>query len=145
MNPFSPEVFMKRMGRFYEALCRIPAVGPGLARSWAGNLARFLYHVPGSGTSRQESLEGVKAYLLETGRRMHFPFEIIPESEGPDSFEFYVHGCPYGFQRADQAVPCDAAMEMDRVLFRLLGADLTILEAAVEGVPSCRIRLTWRG
>jgi len=145
MKQAGPEAFMKIMGRFYETLCKIPAVGPSLARGYAGNLARVLYYMPGSGTSRQESLEGVKAYLLETGRRMHFPFEVIPDSEGPDSFEFYVHGCPYGFTRPDQAVPCDAAMEMDRVLFRLLGADLTIQESAVEGAPSCRIRLKWRG
>ena len=64
---------------------------------------------------------------------------------GPDSFEFYVNGCPYGFKRPDQATACDAAMEMDRKLFRLLGAELTILESAPEGAQKCRMVMRWRG
>jgi len=141
----NPEKTMRMLGRLYEGLCRIPLVGVPMARAWNRNLGRLVFYTPGSGAVRQDSLEGVKAYLLETGRQMNFPFEMIPESQGPDSFEFYVNGCPYGFKRPDQALPCDAAMEMDRVLFRLLGADLIIKEVAVEGVPRCRIQMKWRG
>jgi len=141
----NPEKFMAMMGRHWERICKIPVIGVPLARAWNRNMARFLFYTPGTGVDRQDSLEGVKEYLLETGRQMNFPFEIIEGSETPDSFEFYVHGCPYGFKRPDQAAACDAAMEMDRVLFRCVGGDLIIQESAVEGAESCRILMKWRG
>ena len=145
MKMRNPERTMRMLGRLYEQLCKIPVVGVPMARAWNRNLGRLAFYTPGSGARRQDSLQGVRAYLLETGRRMNFPFEILPESEGPDSFEFFVNGCPYGFERPDQAAPCDAAMEMDRMLFRLLGADLIIKASAVEGAPKCRIQMKWRG
>jgi hypothetical protein len=64
---------------------------------------------------------------------------------GSDSFEFYVNGCPYGYKRPDQAKACDAAMEMDRKLFNLLGAELIVLESAPEGAQKCRMLMKWRG
>ncbi len=145
LQPPNPEKYMAMMGKLYESMCKIPVIGAPMARVMNRNMARFLFYTPGTGADRQDSLEGVKEYLLETGRQMNFPFEIIKESEKPDSFEFYVHGCPYGFKRPDQAAACDAAMEMDRVLFGLVGGDLIVQESAPEGANSCRILMKWKG
>lgn len=142
--PPQTEKMMLMLGRTYERLCKIPLLGEPLARSWNRNMARLIFCTPGSGAKRQNSILGVKAYLLETGKQMSFPFEIIPESETHDSFEFYVNGCPYGFKHPDQEKACDAAMEMDRILFKLLGADLIIKETAVRGAAKCRMLMKWR-
>jgi len=40
---------------------------------------------------------------------------------------------------------CDAAMEMDRKLFSLLGADLTILETVIDGAPKCKMLMKMKG
>ena len=141
--PSQTEKAMLALGRLYEGLCKIPLIGVPLARSWTRNMGRLVFYTPGSGAKRQDSLTGVKNYLLETGKQMNFPFEIIEESVGTDSFEFYVGACPYGFNRPDQEKPCDAAMEMDRILFKLVGVDLVIKETAVQGAPKCRILMKW--
>lgn len=140
MSPNTEKV-MPRLGKLYEGLCRIPWVGEPLARSMNRNMGRMIFHMPGSGTRRMRSIPELKEYLLKTGREMNFPFEVIEETVGPESFEFYVNGCPYGFRRPDQAKACDAAMEMDRTLFDRLGAKLVVLESAPEGVAKCRILL----
>jgi len=143
--PPQTEKAMLMLGRLYEGLCKIPLVGEPVARSLGRSLGRLIYHAPGSAAKGQNSIRGVREYLEETGKQMSFPFEFIPESEGPDSFEFFVQYCPYGFKRPDQERPCDAAMEMDRILFKLIGADLTIEESAVQGAPKCRMLMKWRG
>jgi len=143
--PPQTEKMMLRLGKFYEGLCKIPMIGETLARSFARSMARFAFYTPGSGVKRQDSILGVKKYLLETGKKMNFPFEIIPESVRPDSFEFFVGYCPYGFKHPDQEKPCDAAMDMDRKLFKLIGSELVIKESVVKGAPKCRILMKWGG
>ncbi len=142
--PPNTEKVMPKLGKLYEGLCRIPAIGEPLARSMNRNMGRMIFYMPGSGAKRLSSISELKEYLLKTGEEMNFPFEIIEESVGPDSFEFYVNGCPYGYKQPDQAKACDAAMEMDRVLFGLLGGVLIVQEAAPEGVQKCRILLKVR-
>lgn len=143
--PPNPKHFMGKLGKFYERLCSVPWVGEGLARSLNRNMGRMIFYLPGSGARRMGSIGELKAYLLKTGKDMDFPFEVIEETTGPESFEFYVNGCPYGYTRPGQAKACDAAMEMDRTLFRLLGGELTVLESAPQGVEKCRILLKYRG
>lgn len=143
--PPQTEKAMLMLGRFYEGLCKIPLMGEPLARSFSRSMGRLIFYAPGSGAKRQDSIRGVKEYLEETGKQMNFPFEVIPESVGPDSFEFFIRYCPYGFKRPDQEKACDAAMEMDRILFNLIGADLIIQESAVQGAPKCRIMMKRRG
>ncbi len=139
------EKAMLMMGKFYEALCKIPLIGYPVARVYNRNIGRMIFYTPGSGAKRQDSIEGIKKYLIKTGKDMNFPFEMIPERDTSDSFEFFVGYCPYGYKRSDQAKPCDAAMEMDRVLFRLQGGKLVIKETTVEGSPKCRILIKWTG
>jgi len=131
-------------GKAYEGLCKIPLIGPPLVRMFSRNMGRLIYYMPGTGAGRKDTYQGVKAFLAKTREDMGFPFEFIPESEEPDSFDFYVAGCPYGYKRPDQAVPCDAAMETDRQLFKLMGWNLTIKEAAVHGASKCLIHLERR-
>ena len=108
-------------------------------------MGSLIFRAPEPGGKPKDSIEGVKDYLLWSGEEMNFPFEVIEETVGPDSFEFYVNGCPYGYKRPDQAIACDAVMEMDRKLFSLLGSELTILESAPEGAQKCRMLLKWTG
>ncbi len=135
---------MLMMGKFYELLCKIPVIGYPFARLYNRNIGRMIFYAPGSGAKQQKSIDGIKKYLLKTKEDMGFPFELIPECDTPDSFEFFVGYCPYGYKHPDQSKPCDAAMEMDRVLFRHQGADLTIKESTVNGAPKCRILLKMR-
>lgn len=143
--PPNPKNFMGKLGQLYERLCNVPWVGESFARSLNRNMGRMIFYLPGSGARRMGSISELKEYLLKTGKEMGFPFEVIAETVGPESFEFYVNGCPYGYTRSEQAKACDAAMEMDRTLFRLLGGELTVLESAPQGVEKCRILLEYRG
>jgi hypothetical protein len=139
------EKAMLMLGGLYERLCKIPLAGVPMVRAWNRIMARLIFHAPGSGANRKDSIVGVKDYLLWSGEEMNFPFEIIEETVGPDSFEFFVGYCPYGYKHPHQDKPCDAAMEMDRTLFKLLGAELIIKETVVAGAPKCRMLMQWRG
>lgn len=141
MLPPQPEKMMLSLGKFYQRICKIPGIGEPMARSFARFMGRMIFYAPGSGTRREDSIQGVKKYLLETGEKMKFPFEMLPECDQPDSFEFYVSYCPYGFKTPEHARACDAAMDMDRVLFGLIGCDQTIKESVVKGAPKCRMHM----
>ncbi len=136
---------MMMFGRLYEGLCKIPLVGVPIAKAWNRGLGHMIFRAPDPGGKPKDSLMEVKDYLLWSGDEMGFPFEIIEDTVGPDSFEFYVGACPYGFNHPHQDKACDAAMEMDRTLFKLLGADLIIKETTVEGAPKCRVQMKWNG
>ena len=146
MPPKNPEKMMAKLGTLYYGLCKVPWVGVPLTKAMNRATGRLIFRAPEPGGKPKDSLEGVKDYLLWSGEEMNFPFEIIEETVGPDSFEFYVNGCPYGYTQPEHATACDAVMEMDRVLFKLLGSELIILEAApTDGVKKCRMLLKWTG
>ncbi len=132
---------MIQLGKLYEALFQLPYIGETLVRKWVRGLGTIVYYAPFSGVSRQANLEGVKSTLERMVRIMKFDVEILNDSEEPDSFEFLVHCCPYGYNRADQQGVCDAAMDMDRVMFRHVGAEMIIKEAIVYGAPACRVQM----
>ena len=136
---------MPKLGGLYETMCKIPLVGVPMTRAYNRLMGRLIFRTPDVGGKRKNSISEVKDYLLWTGEEMGFPFEILEDTVGPDSFEFTVAYCPYGFKAPHQTIPCDAAMEMDRVLFKLLGADLIIKETACEGAPKCRMLMKWSG
>ena len=135
---------MLATGKTYEGLCKIPLIGPPLARGINRNVGRLIYYMPGTGTGRFTTCQGVKDYLVKGCEAMGFPIEFIPESEAPHRLDYYVVGCPYGFKRPDQEAACDAAMDMDRQLFKLMGWNVTIKESAVHGAPKCLIHLERR-
>ena len=146
--PKNMDKAMLMSGKMYEAMCKIPLLGIPAARAWNRLLGRLVFRAPdpgGAGGKKAENITAVKDYLLKTGEEMGFPFEILEDTVGPDSFEFTVGGCPYGYKEPHQAAACDAAMEMDRVLFKLLGADLIIIDTAVDGAPKCKMLMKWSG
>ena len=132
---------MLSMGKLYELYCKIPVIGLPLARLWNRIMGTVMFFATVPGRKRQDSIGPVKDYLLKIGKENNFPFEVIEDTIGPDSFEFYVGYCPYGYKEPHQQKACDAAMDMDRTLFGMLGADLTVLEDAPHGAPKCRVLL----
>ncbi len=141
--PPQMDKMMQSMGKFYEAICKIPVAGESIARFWNRSMGKMLFHSPGSAAKRQKNIQGIKENLEEMIKLYGFPIEVIPETVGPDSFEIYVNYCPYGFKEAHQEIPCDAAMDMDRELFRQMGAELTVLESAPKGAEKCRCIIKW--
>ena len=142
MKLFDPEKGMARMGKFYERLFKIPMIGEPLVRAMNRGLGNLNFRLPMPGAKRHDNIEGIIEYLKNSIEIMKFPIEIIEDSITEDRFEIYVHHCPYGYHRPDQQGVCDAAMDMDRVLFRNLGADLVILDSIVYGAPRCHISIT---
>ena len=125
---------MHRIGRTHERLCRIPGVGEPMSRGLSWLLAVF----PMLGGMRKSgSIEQTREMLRASGEQMGFPFQIS-EIEG-DRFVLELPYCPYGFTRADQQRPCDTAMDMDRIMFRRCGAELTIEETIPGGAYRCRM------
>lgn len=133
---------MHGMGKFYSLLHKLPG-GDKIVRAYVKGLGRFIYYMPGSGASKQSSIDGVRQNLLDMADMMCFDLEVIDESITPDSFEFYVNECPYGYCREDQYEVCDAAMDMDREMFRHIGAELIVQDYITKGAPKCRILMKW--
>lgn len=138
-NPFDTRRLTTVLGKIYERLYRVPVAGETLLRGINRAIARAGFNSPVVRRRRHNDIQSLKADFLRLLYLMKIPVEIIEGSEGPRQFEFYVNACPYGFYRADQQGVCDAAMDMDRLLFRLMGAELTVQEAVVQGFPRCRI------
>jgi hypothetical protein len=132
---------MAALGKTYEGLYKLPVLGNPLVRGINRGIARMIFNGPLIRRKRHETIESFKADFMRLIDMMKVPIEIIKGTEGPDGFEFYVHSCPYGFHRRDQQGVCDAAMDMDRLIFRLMGAELEIKESVVKGAPKCRMRM----
>jgi hypothetical protein len=125
---------MRRIGRTHEWLCRIPGVGEPMSRGLSWVLAVFPML---GGMRRSGSIQQTREMLRASGEQMGFPFQIS-EIEG-DRFVLELPYCPYGFTRTDQQRPCDTAMDMDRIMFRRCGAELTIEETIPGGATRCRM------
>ncbi len=137
---------MEKMGWLYEKICKIPVIGIPLVKAWNRFLGGMIFRAPPTpkGKKAADILE-VKDYLLWSGEEMNFPFEVLEETIGPDSFEFTVGYCPYGYKLPRHEVACDATMEMDRSLFGRLGAELIIKETVIDGAPKCKMLMKWQG
>jgi hypothetical protein len=70
---------------------------------------------------------------------MGFPFQFS-EIQG-DAFILELPSCPYGFTGSEHRRACDTAMDMDRIMLRRCGAELTISETIPEGAARCRMRV----
>ena len=125
---------MLMFGRIYEWLCKIPLVGVPVVKAWTRGMASLIFRAPEPGGKPKDSIMGVKDYLLWSGKEMNFPFEIIEESVGPDSFEFYLKPFRYG-------MPPHAGwgLGMERLIMTML--DLPNIREAVL-FPRDRHRLT---
>ena len=125
---------MRRIGRTHELLCRVPGVGEPMSRGLSWLMAIF----PMLGGMRKSgSIEQTREMLRASGEQMGFPFQIS-EIEG-DRFVLELPYCPYGFTGPEHERPCDTAMDMDRVMLRRCGAELTIAETIPSGAKRCQM------
>jgi predicted ArsR family transcriptional regulator len=125
---------MRGMGRMHVFLCRIPAIGEPLARGLSWTMAIFPWL---GGVRRTRSIEETKQKLIESGEQMGFPFQFS-EIDG-NEFILDLPYCPYGFTGPEHRRACDTAMDMDRIMLRRCGAELTIRETIPEGAKRCRM------
>ncbi len=125
------------LGKIFETLYRTPLVGETIVRIMARSFGRMIFYSPLLDFKRSDTVSGVRRQLEALTSNIGIPISVT--REGGDELEFLVHQCPYRFCRSDQQGVCDAAMDIDRLLFRLCGAELIILEASVHGAPECKI------
>jgi len=125
---------MRGLGHTHVFLCGIPGVGEPLARALSWTMAIFPWI---SGVRRTRSIHETRQHLVDSGARMGFPFEFS-EVRG-NAFTLELPYCPYGFTGPEHRRACDTAMDMDRVLLRRCGAELTITETIPEGAARCRM------
>jgi len=130
------DAFMHMQGRIHVLLSRIPAIGEPLARALSWNLAIFPWLW---GLRRTSSITETRQSLVEAGELMGFPFQFS-EIEG-DEFILDLPYCPYGFTGSEHRRACDTAMDMDRIMVRRCGAELTISETIPQGAHHCRMRI----
>ena len=125
------------MGHFFENLYRVPRMGDALVRFLARGMAKGMVVLPFTGFRRSSSVEESIALLKLICGRLAIGVDIVEQK--PDGFVFEVPACPYGYNRPDQQGVCDAVMDLDRMVYRQFGLELTILESVVAGAPRCRM------
>ena len=130
---------MVALGRIYERLYRLPLFGERLVRAIVRGMGKIVFYSPLSRFKYEETIGGVRRQLEDLCNSIGIPISVIEEE--PEHLEFLVHDCPYAYHRSDQQGVCDAVMDLDRVIFRLCGAQLTIQESVVKGAAGCRVRL----
>jgi predicted ArsR family transcriptional regulator len=130
------DAFMHTTGRMHVFLCRIPRIGEPLARGLSWYMAIFPWL---GGVRRTSSIAETKQHLIDSGEQMGFPFQFS-EIEG-NEFILDLPYCPYGFTGSEHRRACDTAMDMDRIMLRRCGAELTITETIPEGAGRCRMRI----
>ena len=127
------------LGRLYDRLYRLPLLGEGLVRFMSRASAKILFYSPLLEFKYEETIDGVKSQLEDLCGSIGIPISVVKEA--PDHLEFLVHECPYAYRHSGQQGVCDAVMDLDREVFKLCGAELTILETVVNGAEDCRVRL----
>jgi len=128
--------FMRFQGRVHVFLSCIPGIGEPMARALSWYMAIFPWL---GGVRKTNSIAETKQHLVNSGEQMGFPFQF-GEIEG-DEFTLDLSYCPYGFTSSEHQRACDTAMDMDRIMLRRCGAELTISETIPEGSERCRMRI----
>ena len=128
------DAWMRMTGRTHTLLCHIPVVGEPLARGLSWVLAIFPWL---GGVRSSASIADTQALLRKSGEQMGFPFEF--SGIDGDRFTLELPYCPYGFTRPEHQRPCDTAMDMDRIMLRRCGAELSIEETIPGGAKRCRM------
>jgi len=134
---------MRLCGKVNELYYRLPVIGKSLVVALNRIAGHIIFYTMFSWTSRRKSIHSVRKVVIQICNMMKISIEMPDNEAGPDGFEFFVDPCPYGFHREDQQGVCDAAMDLDRVIFRHLGAELIIRESIPGGAPKCRIWMNW--
>jgi hypothetical protein len=124
------------IGGIYGLICRVPLVGESAVRGFCQALGFLGNRVPG-GMKWRGSMAELKQDLEDVFGQLDIDFEAMNYDE--ESIELILSSCPYGFSRPEHALACDAAMDLDRTLFRHCGCDLTIEARLPHGDPVCRV------
>ncbi len=124
------------LGSTYGLICRVPMVGEPMVRGFCRAMGFLGNCVPG-GMKWKGSMAELKHDLEAVFERLDIDFEAMNQVE--ESLELILTSCPYGFRRPEHAQACDAAMDMDRNMFRHCGCDLTIEARLPYGDPACRV------
>ena len=112
------------LGKLFEILYRFPLIGEPLVRRLARSLGRMAFYSPMMGLKKRESIKETKKDFLRVAEKLGFLVEM--SGEKTDQFEFFILSCPLGYYRAEQQGLCDAAMDLDRTMTRLCGAELAV-------------------
>jgi hypothetical protein len=126
---------MQSIGRLHERLNRVPKVGEAMARGFSRFMAVFPM-LSGS-MHKTSSIQETCDMMRGAGEEMGFPFEFSEVEQ--DRFVLELPYCPYGFTDPDQQRPCDTAMDMDRAMLRLCGAELIVEETIPGGASRCKM------
>lgn len=124
------------LGGAYRLVCRVPLAGEPAARYFARAMGFAGSHVP-KGLRQKDSMAELKRDLERVFEMTDMRIDEICQDE--TSIELVLSTCPYGFRRPEDALACDAAMDMDRMMFRYCGCDLTIEARLPHGDPVCRV------
>lgn len=133
--------FLYGLGCFYRALYRLPVIGEGLVKTITRTLGRVSFLSP-VGPRPSSDIRAIREDLERLLGMIDVDFEVVYQDES--RFEFILPICPYGFARREHEGVCEAAMDMDRVMFGLCGGGLVIEESIPTGAPACRISISAR-
>jgi hypothetical protein len=124
------------LGGTYSLIYRAPLVGEPMVRGFCRVVGFLGNRVPG-GMKWKGSMAELKRDLASVFERLDIDFEVMNQDE--DGIELILTACPYGFRRPEHVLACDAAMDLDRTLFRHCGCDLNIEARLPHGDPVCRV------
>jgi hypothetical protein len=129
------------LGSAYGIICGVPVVGEHAVRGISRALGFVGSHNP-HGLRSRDSMAELRQDLERLLETVDIDIEAISGDE--ESIELVLTSCPYGYSRPDQAGVCDAAMDMDRTMFRYCGCDLAIEARLPHGDPACRVLIRRR-
>jgi hypothetical protein len=126
------------IGYLYRAMYRLPRAGDrmvrGTGRFIASGYRRSPYAI-GTCGSVAEFRQGFERLL----KLADLPAEVTGHDD--EKLELVVKRCPYGFSGPKHRDVCDAAMDMDRIMYRYSDMELVIDECIPDGATDCRISI----
>jgi len=126
------------LGYYYRLIYLIPVIGEWMVRGMSKMIAYINFYSP-FGPKRSSSIHELRKEFDRLMKMMEFEHEVVHQDD--EKFEFVLPRCPYGFCRPEHLGVCDAAMDMDRIMFGLAGGKLVIEASIPGGAPECRINL----
>lgn len=126
------------LGYIYRLLFLLPVVGEPMVRGICRAIAFVNYNSP-YGMKSCASIGELRKEFERLVRMADIDVRITAQDE--DRLEILVPRCPYGFSGPRHAGVCDAAMDMDRKMFRYCGAELVVDECIPDGFSACLISI----
>ena len=126
------------LGLIYRLLYRLPVVGDSVVRGISRTIGVVAYRSP-YGIKSCVSMDAFREELQRLAAMADLPVEITGHDE--DRLDLVVNWCPYGFSRPEHKGACEAAMDMDRIMYRYCGLELVIDESVLDGLPTCKVSI----